>query len=172
MSKIDDNSFLNAALFDGELLLPYQHASRTIIFRVIQYGRPHPFPGGQLYTLTWDLVELIACLYESVPRDRFKEAVSDSEKAKLAKRHEDFMIADIMVEAGEEFDYVKLDNEMALDVITMGNVTDKAVNVHVLKADEQYLWAAAMFDENGYRGSKRDGVDLQEKLLQSLSKPE
>ena len=173
VSKIDDDSFLNAALFRSDFLLPHQHANRTIISRVIQYSRPHQFPGGQLYTLTWDLVELIGKLYESMPRDVFEEAMFDvKKKKKLAKRHEDFMIADIMVQAGEEFEYVKLSDERAFDVITMGNVTEKAVNVHALKADEQYLWVAAMFDENGYRGTERDGVDLQEKLLQSSAKLE
>ena len=91
-----------------------------------------------------------------MPQDTFKEAMYDGRPAtKLVKRHEDYMIVDVLVEAGEEFKCIKLDEERAFDIIMMGDVSEKSVNVHRLKADEQYLWVAAMFDENGYRGTER-----------------
>ena len=168
LSKIDDDSFLQATAFRNDFLAPHQHSKRKIISRVVQYSRPHVFPGGQFYTLTWDLVELIAHLYETTTRDLVHDM--DLPERKLTKRHEDFMVADLMVEAGEDFDYVELSDERAFDIITEGNVTERAINPHRLKSDEQYLWLAAMFDEDGYRGSERDGINLEEKLRQSAPK--
>ncbi|MDI1492497.1 MAG: hypothetical protein OHK93_003711 [Ramalina farinacea] len=163
VSKIDDDSFLNAGAFRREFLLP--DMNRTIISRVIQYGRPHVFPGGQFYTLTWDLVEILTALYETTSRDLVHDM---DEQRKLKKRHEDFMIADLMLEAGEQFEYVELTDQRAFDVITMGNVTEQSINVHRMKTDEQYLWVAAMFDETGYKGTVRHGIDYEAKLRQSI----
>ena len=138
--------------------------NRTIISRVIQYGRPHVFPGGQFYTLTWDLVEILTALYETNSRD----LVHDMDQRKLRKRHEDSMIADLMLEAGEQFGYIDLTHQRAFDVITMEIVTEQSSNVQSMKTDEQYLWDAAIFDEISYKGTVRRGVDYEAKLRQTI----
>jgi len=171
ISKIDDDSFLDAGTFRNEFLLPLQSSERTIISRVVQYGRPHAFPGGQFYTLTWDLVELVADLYENTSWN-LTQAMYDVPGKRLAKRHEDFMVADLLIEAGERFEYAELGDERAFDILVQGNVTEKAINPHKMKTDEQYLWVAAMYDEYGFRASGRNGIILEEKLGQTSSTPE
>ena len=169
VSKIDDDSFLNAVKFRQEILGPNKDTKSTIISRVVQYARPHVFPGGQFYTLTWDLVERLALLYETASKEHLIRLMNGETEKKLAKRHEDFMIADLLVQDGYKFDYIKLDDDRAFDVVAMGNVSDKSINVHRMKKDEEYLWVAAMFDESGFQGLVRDGVDYWEKLTQSIN---
>ncbi|KAG8533881.1 uncharacterized protein KY384_001622 [Bacidia gigantensis] len=172
VTKVDDDTFVVANKARDDFLVPHRDAKRTVITRVIQYARPHVFPSGQFYTLTWDLVELLANLYQTTTRDLFAEMSGGGaygrKKRELGKRHEDFMIANLMVEAKEPFEYVELSAAQSFDVIDVKGgftaVTNQAVNVHRMKSDEEYLWVAAMFDEKGFRGTELAGVNYEEKL--------
>ena len=174
VSKIDDDSFLDARTFYRDFLLPNWHVPRLILGRIIQYHRLHTFPAGMFYTLSWDLTMLIADLYRSDERDLIAVMSEEDppkpegwhkEEGVLKKRHEDYMISDLLVHAGEEFDYVRLGYDRSFNFDT-ANLTTGVVNVHDMKLDEQYLWVASMYDESGFAGKMReDGVDMQEKLM-------
>ena len=100
--KIDDDSILNAGAFRRELLLP--NMSRTIISRVIQYCISR-----WSILQTDDLVEILTALYETTSRD----PVHEMDQRKLRKMHEDFMIANFMLEAGEQSGYIELTDQRA-----------------------------------------------------------
>ena len=183
VSKVDDDSFIDASTFYTDYLVPNRHTNRTIISRVVQYQRLHPFPHGSFYTLTWDLVSLIADLYRSDTRDLFEIMnlenppkpegfVKDPDvpARKFVKRHEDYMISDLLVNANEEFSYIRLEGNRAFD-FTEQNVTRGTVNVHAMKEDEQYMWVASMYNSTGFAGTvDENGVDLQGKLIRTYDK--
>ena len=65
VTKIDDDSFLNVRRFWEGYIVPNRAEKKKIIGNVVRWARPLDFPSGMMYTLTWDLVQAVARLYQS-----------------------------------------------------------------------------------------------------------
>jgi beta-1,3-galactosyltransferase 1 len=148
VSKLDDDSFLHVLSFYREFLHPQldsQYTNRTMIGRHMKHWNPDfEYPGGQFYTLSWELVLVLARLYSMNP---------------ITDEHEDVLNGILLHEAGEWFEFIALDNSKAFDY-DEGNedvwawshrVVKGAINPHKLKDDDTYLKVAAMYDGNGVR---------------------
>jgi len=165
VSKLDDDSYLDAYNFYKNYLQPRivfdEHKTvsessamnRTIIGRTLHRGA-WTYPGGQFYTMSWDMVNLIAELHGNHP---------------VSNEHEDVLIGRLLHEAGEEWHHTDLPNEVAFDYQEKDMRGDgtvfakdgadlkgwkhavgpKAINPHKMKSDEEYLRVAACFDESG-----------------------
>ena len=164
VSKIDDDTMLNARQFYEEWILPEPDRKRAIIGRSIRYARPHDFPSGSFYTLTGDLAILVANLFEGNEQgliDIMNEVTHNKVKKRglKEKRHEDFMMADILVINKEEYELLPLSYDVAFNLDDPGkSLSDKTIMVHNLKKDEDYMGYARKFAE------------LEEKRLAGLSR--
>ena len=156
VSKIDDDSFLDAERFYQKFLLPrmdQQHAADTneilIARRLTRSDRNFSTPGGQFYTLSWDLVRLVA---ETHARD----PISDLP--------EDVLVGRLLYDAEARFDFVELDDSQAFDVTDdfkrlgkgneeLGPMDAAAINPHKMKDDENYLRVAEFFGKDGFVGA-------------------
>lgn len=154
VSKIDDDSFLSAEQFHREFLLPrmdQRHADSngTLIGRRLERSdRNFSTPGGQFYTLSWDLVQLVA-------ETHTKNPISDVP--------EDVLIGRLLYEAEARFEFVELDDSRAFDVSDdlhrlskekkdLGPMDSAALNPHKMKDDETYLRVASLFGTDGFVG--------------------
>lgn len=164
VSKIDDDSFIDATTFYTKYLAPLlltpenatQSQLRTIIARKLSTN-DFKFPGGQFYTMTWDLVELLSKLHRENP---------------IQNEYEDLLVGRLLHEANEPWHLEILPNEVAFDYNDdFGQVVDGqetawaaadgdlsawvhgvglgAINPHKMKADEEYLKVAACFGTSG-----------------------
>lgn len=161
VTKIDDDSYFDADRFYKAYLEPLLEGrvatTRTIIARTLAFdGFTYTYPGGQFYTMTWDLVPLLASLHEKDP---------------IPDEYEDVLVGRLLFEAGESWTHTDLNNHLAFDYdgnFTRGdgtawasNVTQLdewshavgpgAINPHKMKEDETYLQVAACYDENGLK---------------------
>ena len=121
-----------------------------------------PSPQGGFYALGWSIAKLIGDIFDEVgvPMD--------------GNDQEDCMVGRLPWDKGEEFEFVAMDPEESFDV---GNEDDgfkayawtpdddtkeegsieevkKAVFLHQLKDDSQWMELQALFDENGWTGNK------------------
>lgn len=165
VSKLDDDSYLDAHTFFKNYLQPRiafdEHKTvsetsamnRTIIARTLRRST-WTYPGGQFYTMTWDIVSLVSQLHAKHP---------------IVDEDEDVLIGRLLHEAGEEWHHTDLPNEVAFDFKEKdlrGDGTAFAkdgadlkgwrhavgrgsVNPHKMKGDEEFLRVAACFDEGG-----------------------
>jgi Galactosyltransferase len=175
VSKLDDDSFLDARTFYREFLRPHLHqptsnsrfplnsipytapelqpTNRTVFGRVLSREQ-FSYPGGQFYTLSWDTMTLLARLHTQNP---------------ITDEHEDVLVGRLMYEAGEHFDLIELPNRAAFDYnakLARGDGTAWAkdgadldafahavgpgsINPHKMRSDEDYLHVAACFDKDG-----------------------
>ncbi len=147
LAKLDDDSFLDAGTFYREFLLPdFQKAeqsqtpSRMMVARRLK--RPtYPAPGGQFYSISWELVDLISRLYT---------------ESDIEGETEDVLVGRLLFEANEPFDWVELNDTRAFDIVEdLHQVGKMAINPHKMKDDETYLKVAQMYDSDGYRGERR-----------------
>lgn len=156
VSKIDDDSFLEAERFYQKFLLPrldQQHAADTngtlIARRLTRNDRNFSTPGGQFYTLSWELVRVVAEAHVRNP---------------ISDMPEDVLVGRLLHDAGARFDFVELDDSQAFDVTDDGNRLGKgkeelgpmdaaAVNPHKMKDDETYLRVAKLFGKDGFVGA-------------------
>lgn len=162
VTKVDDDSFIEANAFYETYLQPLLaeplRSMRTMIARTVGPNANYDFtyPGGQFYTMTWDLVPLLADLYD---------------KKTLSYNHEDALVGGLLKEAGISYTHVDLQNDVAFDYdATQARHKDTAwaprdanlmewshamgpgaVNPHKMKTDEDYLKVAACFDWKGLR---------------------
>jgi hypothetical protein len=160
VSKIDDDSFLNARAFWEIYLHPLVNQtepsrSRTIIGRnVTNWGVN--YPGGQFYTMTWDIVLVLASL-----QARFN--ITDTD--------EDLLVGKLLNAGREPWNFVTLPNPVAFDYDqndALNSTTawakadstqdawshalgEEAINPHKMKEPETYLRVAACFDEMGLK---------------------
>ena len=166
ISKIDDDSFLSASRFYQEFLLPRLHRQQQrdddddidhnpnkngtlIARRLVRSARPFDTPGGQFYTLSWDLVRLLASTHAQNPRSDLAE---------------DVLIGRLLYDANARFDFVELDDTRAFDVsddglgrlskenVDLGPMDGQALNPHKMKDDEMYLRVAGLFGADGFVG--------------------
>jgi hypothetical protein len=171
VTKLDDDSFLDSKTFYEEYLHPRIIAplpqktdppsilsspmNRTIIARTLHRGK-YSYPGGQFYTMTWDLVGLLTKLHNDNP---------------VTDEHEDVLIGRLLFEAGEEWEHVDLPNPISFDYGDKGSVGNGsawakpgvdlekwvhpvgkgAVNPHKMREDETYLSVASCYDEHGLK---------------------
>ena len=90
--KLDDDSFINVPAFYSDFLAPLINNAggsnnlRTIIARELEKDG-FKYPGGQFYTMTWDLVELLAKLHRQKP---------------ISNEHEDVLVGRLLHEAQEQ----------------------------------------------------------------------
>lgn len=151
VSKIDDDSFLSAERFYQEFLQPRTdahaaHNATLIARRLTRNDRNFSTPGGQFYTLSWDLVRLVA----------------ETQTAKeISDLPEDVLIGRLLHDAEAKFDFVELDDSRAFDVTDdlhklskegedLGAIDGAAVNPHKMKDDETYLRVAQLFGKEGF----------------------
>lgn len=162
VSKIDDDSFLDADRMFEEFIAPriaaaerdpeFAGQQRNFIARKLDYARTpngskldpllhYPHPGGQFYTMSWEMVVLLARLHE---QNRITDELEDS------------LLGRLLYEAHEAFEFVELSDERAFDTDEdLGGMSERAINPHKMKSDELYLRVAALFDERGYKGEGR-----------------
>ncbi|KAH7390016.1 hypothetical protein BKA66DRAFT_568923 [Pyrenochaeta sp. MPI-SDFR-AT-0127] len=153
VSKIDDDSFLDAKSFYHNYLLPLQNGTRTIIARTIHMPN-YTVPGGQFYTMTSDMVSLLANLHTDNP---------------IADEAEDVLVGRLLYEANQDWLHIDLPNPIAFDYEATDlreegkafaaedadlsgwrhAVGPEAINPHKLRDDETYIKVAACFDKEG-----------------------
>lgn len=162
VSKTDDDSFIDVETFFNTYLRPLQAGPtpvrETVVGRTVGPNANYDFayPGGQFYTLSWDLVPLLADLHDREP---------------LQFGHEDALIGGLLRRAGINYTHIDLSNEVAFDYDPAQARSDKsawaaqtadltrwvhavgpgAINPHKMKTDEDYLKVAACFDGRGLR---------------------
>jgi hypothetical protein len=144
VSRIDGDAFLNVAAFWDKYLKPNLADPRRIIIARDTYPMnfPFPVPGGQFYTLSWDLLNINIRLYDKNPIDY---------------ENDDMIFGQLMYEAQEEYKLIDLFCYVAFDYnpnVTDVNrwehmVTESSINPHKMKTRESYLEVASMFDEKG-----------------------
>jgi len=151
VSKIDDDVFLVASKFFADYLAPRLHptpATRTLIARWMRKTRRYPWPQGSFYTLSWDMILLLAQSHTQSP---------------LFDLPEDVMVGEVLGREQLKYDFVKLDNKRAFDVAgpdthPPGVVAEEAVAPHMLKDDGLYQQVASLFGESGWNGKSMVGI--------------
>jgi hypothetical protein len=145
VSKLDDDSFLDVPAFYEEFIIPRLEApdNGTMIGRQLTHPDPrYPYPGGQFYTVSWNMLLTLVRLYATNPID---------------DEHEDVLVARLLYEGGVPFELVTLSNQRAFD-LDEGNsnewdswhsVMDGSINPHAMKDDEVYLRVAAFYGGRG-----------------------
>lgn len=153
VSKMDDDSFLDARTFYRNYLLKLQDQNRTLIARTIPKDN-YTIPAGQFYTMTYDMVPLLVNLYEH---------------NSITNEEEDVLVGRLLHEGNEGWLHIDLPNPVAFDYAetqlreagkgfatkdadlseASHAVGPGAINPHKMKDDETYVKVAACFDENG-----------------------
>lgn len=150
VSKIDDDSFLNVPAFWDKYLLGRFNSSRAepcIIARSLyagkdRWGSDFEYPGGQFYTLSWDLMEVVVKNYRMTTNRTLSE---------------DVFLGKILTESNANFTFVHLPNREAFDYAPWWKdpngwghgIAEGAINPHRMKTDEDYLEVAKFFDPLG-----------------------
>jgi hypothetical protein len=167
VSKLDDDSFLDAYTFYTQYLKPIKSESPRTIFgrKTRETIYDFRYPGGQFYTISWDLVEILARLHKEKPPPRNK--------------YEDVLIGKLLSEAKEDWTFTELSNREAFD-FEFENKEKKvdpwakaradlnayehaigkgAINPHRLKDDTVFLQVASCYGPTGLtRFSTADGA--------------
>lgn len=164
ISKIDDDSFLDVPRFyqqylqpllsvDQATLMPF--ADHIAIGRTL-YRENFTYPGGQFYTLTKDVVRLLAEQHAANP-------INDLD--------EDVLVGKLLEESGAQWTHIDLPNTVAFDYQAKDlkfqgqafakedadlsswthAVGPQSINPHKMRDTETYLQVAACFDENGVK---------------------
>jgi hypothetical protein len=150
VSKIDDDSFLNVPAFWDEYIEPRlfnDNYGPSLIGRKMEYFGDDSdnyfiYPGGQFYTMSWEVMEIV---------------VEQFARAPDVNQHEDVLIGKLLNEAGANYTFVPLDNRQAFDYDPdiddpeeWGHkVFEGAINPHRMKTQKEYLAVANLFDEYG-----------------------
>ena len=153
VSKIDDDSFLDAKTFYRDFLASRRTANRTIIGRTLPAPNYH-YAGGQFYTLTDDMVSLVDHLHIQNP-------ITDEDEDKLVGRllyeaHEDWNLVDLPSRIAFDYEDKQLREEgkafaaKDADLNAWAHaVGPESINPHKMKDQATYLKVAACFDEHG-----------------------
>jgi len=161
VTKIDDDSFLDARTFHRDYLKPLDDAKRTIIARTIHQPN-FTVPGGQFYTLSSDVVSLLAELQTETP---------------ILDEPEDVLVGRLLYDANEDWTHIDLPNHIAFDYedtqlrekgkalaaddadLSGWNhaVGPDAINPHKMRDDETYIKVASCFDEDGVIPQDQEG---------------
>ncbi|KAJ3040935.1 hypothetical protein HDV00_010146 [Rhizophlyctis rosea] len=152
MCHVDDDSYVNIAAImykylsrDSAQFWGIHPIKRTVISRIM--SSEYPYPGGQMYCLTWDLFLMTA---EYLPRVVVGYATDGS-----FWWHDDAMAGEAFFRTGvsEQITWVPLPNREAFDISESNDldawahwVSKESLNPHKMKTDEEYAAVAAMFD--------------------------
>ncbi|KIW01494.1 uncharacterized protein PV09_06974 [Verruconis gallopava] len=159
VSKMDEDSWIDAKHFWKDWLEPRienNNVTGTYIGRPIKNWAKWDYMSGQFYTLSRDMVKLLAKLHE---------------ENYIADEHEDVLVARLMAEAGIEYTLTEMSTQVAFDYYddkargdgtawapedqdlnVLGHaMAPGALNPHMLKEDETYLRVAACYDKNGLK---------------------
>jgi hypothetical protein len=188
VSKVDDDSFLDAWQFYKEYLRPILNEEEGATHKDKKAGKSmngvsgtqslfevddgprsiigkrtketiynFAYPGGQFYTLSWDMAQLLAKAHDKNPFSR--------------ERYEDVLIGRLLFSTKEEWYFTEVDNVAAFD-FTFSDESRKqqqnvwaqedddfeeyehaigpgSINPHRLKDEHLFLKVAACWDENG-----------------------
>lgn len=181
VSKMDTDLWLNARAFWERFLLPRlaeedgqlkATASRTVLGQ-LYYSPPHKvvFPHGSMYTVTWDMVELLVSLQEK----HHVIAGEDLTMAILLLKAKE-MATVVNFKGSEKFDYDDGDTRRQEDTAWAQNTTvpssaahalygDDIIAIHQLKSDKIWIKVAKCFDEKGIK-------QMPPAKLADLPKPE
>jgi hypothetical protein len=182
VSKIDDDSYVDAARFYDRYLEPRFHNTKewlapgvpkvrnTVIGKPLDIGRKaFQYPSGQFYTVSWDLMKTI---------------VDVQKRASITGEHEDVLIGELLDQSGLAFEFFAMsraeafeiewsksirvadqDSAWANDSADLNNTNSHsvgkgAINPHRMKKDKDYLMVAACFGPDGpkkpdYRRNQR-----------------
>lgn len=156
VTRLDDDNFLNVPAYWDEYIAPnIVNPRKHVIARDMYPWNPtFPFPGGQLYTMSWDLLCLLTRLHSKNP---IKDLNDDLAFGRLfGEAKEEFTIIDLP--CYKSFDYnPRIDDVNKWDHM----VTTSAVNPHKMKSHEMYVEVASMFDENGINPEAVDRVNAR-----------
>lgn len=164
VSKTDEDSWVYPTGFFQDYLRPLierkdtHSINRTMMGMPLVYCAKGLSPAGGFETFSWDLVQLLPEL-----RERHPTTLDDV--------YEDCQPAKYLEHAGIEYNFVSLEGERAFDVVKEtfhGHLFDKdygpieeltgAIYIHRLKSDDEWLRAAALFDENGFVTKSKNGT--------------
>ncbi|KAK4694827.1 hypothetical protein P7C71_g2818, partial [Lecanoromycetidae sp. Uapishka_2] len=163
VSKTDEDSWIYPNGFFEDYLRPMIERRDTHPINRIMMGMPLTYcakdlsPAGGFETFSWDLVQLLPELRERHGYD---------------SEWEDCQPAIYLEKADVEYNFISIEAERAFDIIKenfhgktpeiddLGPVEELtgAVYIHRLKSDEEWLRAAALFDENGFIAKSKDGL--------------
>ena len=149
VSTVDDDSFLNIPDFEREYLAPRLRKTisepcligRPLIAQSQATGENFMYPDSQFYTLSWDLVEVVARQYSLAPiKDAGDEAIG-----RLLDRSQ------------EPYSFVSLSNRQVFNYDPRRDdphawshrVCKDAINPGGMKLDRTFLEVAKLFDKNG-----------------------
>ncbi|KAL6715388.1 hypothetical protein ACLMJK_006349 [Lecanora helva] len=162
VSKLDQDSWVDPV----RVWEKYLKRRRMVTGRRLMLSMPHedfcgcPSPQGGFYTLGWPLAKTIVRLFDNV--DIPKEEIDQ----------EDCQVGRWPTDAGEDFDFVPMDEEESFDIegeegeyVARDWVGEtkirgpvgalkKAVFLHQLKEDEKWLTIQTMFDQTGWLGNR------------------
>jgi len=147
VSKLDDDSFLDVRAFYEEFINPRLETPNngTVIGRELTHPDPeYPYPGGQFYTVSWNMLLTLVRLYTTNPID---------------DEHEDVLVGRLLYEASVPFELVTLSHQRAFDLDENNwnewdgwhSVMEGSINPHQIKDDEVYLRVAALYDSHGLK---------------------
>lgn len=170
VSKIDDDSFLEANTFWEKFLRPVYEAEKPAengtVWGVKKGdigGYMFPYPGGQFYTLTWDLLQNITTYWnkhgsgDTFDEDALIGALLRDSKAKwnfeILPREGAYNFGGEGKDGPRGKDTAWANKDANLHAGDHG-VAVGAFNLHNLKEDDTYLQVAACFDENGLKVSE------------------
>lgn len=172
ISKVDDDSYVDANAFYRDFLEPNWEADRTIIARPLPQ-KGYICPGGQFYTTSVDLIQRLVELQKDNP---------------LTNSPDDCMIGELLYRANETWTTIELPNTVAFDYEAT-NLEDKlrayaaedadltgwrhavgigSINPHHMRDDETYVKVAACFDENGVKIDRVKSWELTPSELKGL----
>jgi hypothetical protein len=140
VSKLDDDSYLDATGFYNHFLEPLQQREEKdgniMIARKLMWWNPEfPYPGGQFYTLSWSLAEALAQGYATDPaRDDYA----------------DLLVGRLLYDTKVEFEFIEMDNSVAFDydpnnpdkISGSHSITQGSLNPHQLKDNNVFMQVA------------------------------
>lgn len=167
VSKMDTDLWLNARGFWDRFLFPrlsgeadsLKATVNKTVFGQLYYSPPHKvvFPHGSMYTVTWDMVQLLADLQD----EHHVLAGEDLAVAVLMLKAQEKATV-VNFKGSEKFDFDERDTRPDEDTAWAPSTTiptaaehalygDDVIAVHQLKSDELWLKVAACFDEQGIK---------------------
>jgi hypothetical protein len=174
VSKLDDDSYISSRLFYNKYLTPLLNSTdmdaakrRTIVGR--RYVKDTAegktmYPQGGFYTMTWELLTLLVDL-----QSRYN----------VTDRDEDWLIATLLNMGVERWQFIHMEPQFSFDykqedarneTTALANknsnqrewshaVGKKALHVHWIKENENYMMIDQCFDESGVRKNAWDDDD-------------
>lgn len=149
VSTVDDDSFLNIPDFTKEYLIPRLRRAisepcligRPLVFRSQPAGQKFTYPDSQFYTLSWDLVEVVARQYSLAP-------IKDAGEEVLGR---------LLERSKETFSFITLTNRQVFNFDPRRDdphawshrVCKNAINPGGMKSDRTFHEVSKLFNKDG-----------------------